>query len=63
MCLGLKGPFEILWFSPATFRVWLSLAGGWPLTRAGVCEMDTRAGVGEAVIMKMGQTLSRRRRQ
>lgn len=58
VCLGLEGPFEILWFSPATIRVWLSLAGGSPLTRVGVCVMSMSAGVGEAVIIKMGQTLS-----
>lgn len=43
---GLEGPFQILWFFQATFRVWLSLAGGWPLTSVGVCGMSTRAGVG-----------------
>lgn len=31
VCLGLEDPFEILWFSLVTFRVWLSLAGGLPV--------------------------------
>lgn len=55
VCLGLEGPFENLWFSLATFRVWQSLAGGLSLTRVGVCGMNTRVAVGQAVVMKMGQ--------
>lgn len=32
---GLEGPFQILWFSQATFRVWLSLAGGVAFNQGG----------------------------